>query len=82
MVLMIFLGHPSKVWKSQQPNLCWLLKLSYSGGLLRKKTEQAVKGLGRKGIRELRGLFSSINYGLASSRRFGNGKDRALIIPQ
>ena len=35
-VLMIFLGHPSKVWKSQQPNSYWLLNLSYSRGLLRK----------------------------------------------
>ena len=81
MVLMIVLGHPSKIWKSQQPNFCGLLKLSYSRAV-KEKTEQAVKSLGRKGIRELRGLFSSINYGSASLRRFGNGKDRALIIPQ
>ena len=49
---------------------------------IKEKTEQAMKGSRRKGIRELRGLFSSINYGSASSRRFGNAKDRALIIPQ
>ena len=35
--LMTSLGHPSKVWKSQQPIFCWLLKLSYNRGLLRKK---------------------------------------------
>ena len=49
---------------------------------IKEKIEQVVKSSGRKGIRELRGLFSSINYGLASSRRSGNGKDRALIISQ
>ena len=49
---------------------------------IKEKTEQTVKSSRRKGIWELRGLFTSINYGSASSRRFGNGKDRALIIPQ
>ena len=49
---------------------------------VKEKSEQAVKSSGKKGIRELRGLFSSINYGSASSRRLGNGKDKALIIPQ
>ena len=45
-------------------------------------SEKALKSSGRKGIRELRGLFSSVNYGSASSRRSGNGKDRALVISQ
>ena len=49
---------------------------------VKDKLEQAVKCSRKKGIRELRGLFSSINYGSASSRCLGNGKDKALIIPQ
>ena len=49
---------------------------------IKKKTEKAEKSSGRKGIRELRGLFSSVNYGSASSRRSGNGKDKALIVSQ
>ena len=45
----------------------------------KEQTVKTVKSSGRKGIRELRGLFSSVNYGSASSRHIGNGKDRALI---
>ena len=48
----------------------------------KEKTDKAEKSSGRKGIRELRGLFSSVNYGSASSRRSGNGKDKALIVSQ
>ena len=49
---------------------------------IKEKILQVVKSSGRKGIRELRGLFSSINHGSASSRRSSNGKDKALIISQ
>ena len=49
---------------------------------IKEQTDKAVKSSGRKGIRELRGLFSSVNYGSASSRRIGNGKDKALITFQ
>ena len=48
----------------------------------KEKIEQIVKSSGRKGIKELRGLFSSVNYGSTSTRRIGNGKERALIISQ
>ena len=49
---------------------------------IKEKTEKIVKSLGRKGIRELRGLFSSVNYGSTSTRRIGNGKEMAQIISQ
>ena len=49
---------------------------------INEKTEKTVKSSRRKGIRELRGLFSFVNYGSTSSRHIGNGKDRALIISQ
>ena len=41
-----------------------------------------LKNSGVKGIRELRGLFSSINYGSTSARRRGNIRDRALLVSQ
>ena len=46
------------------------------------KIDKSEKSSGRKGIRELRGLFSSVNYGSASSRRSSYGKDRALFASQ
>ena len=46
------------------------------------KTDKTEKSSGRKGIRELRGLFSSVNYGSAPSRRSSVGKDRALFVSQ
>ena len=49
---------------------------------IKEKTDKAEKSSGRKGIRELRGLFSFVNYGSASSRRTGYGKNRALIVSQ
>ena len=35
-----------------------------------------------KGLRELKGLFNSINYGSTSARRSGNSRDRALFVSQ
>ena len=37
-----------------------------------------LKCSGVKGIRELKGLFSSINYGSTSSRRNGTNREWAL----
>ena len=41
-----------------------------------------LKSLGVKGFRELKGLFSSINYGSTLARRRGIIKDRALLVSQ
>ena len=41
-----------------------------------------LKGLGVKGLRELKGLFSSINYGSTSARRSGINRNRVLSIAQ
>ena len=40
------------------------------------------KGSGVKGLRELKGLFSSINYGSSSARRCGINRNRVLSIDQ
>ena len=40
------------------------------------------KGSGVKGLRELKGLFSSINYGSSSARRCGINRNRVLSIAQ
>ena len=38
--------------------------------------------LGVKGLRELKGLFSSINYGSTSARRSGTNRARVLSVDQ
>ena len=48
----------------------------------KEKKNKSEKSSGKKGIRELRGLFSSVNYGATPSRRSSYGKDRALIAFQ
>ena len=40
------------------------------------------KGSGVKGLRELKGLFSSINYGSSSARRCGINRNRVLSVVQ
>ena len=47
-----------------------------------EKIQRIVKILGRKGIRELRGLFTCVNYGSTSARHSGNSRERALIVSQ
>ena len=41
-----------------------------------------LKGSGGKGLRELKGLFSSINYGCTSPRRSGINRNRVLSVAQ
>ena len=48
----------------------------------KEKIDKSEKSSGRKGIRELRSLFSSINYGSMPSRHTSYGKDRALLTFQ
>ena len=40
------------------------------------------KGSGVKGLRELKGLFSSINYGSSSARRCGINRNWVLSVAQ
>ena len=40
------------------------------------------KGSGVKGLRELKGLFSSINYGSSSARQCGINRNRVLTVTQ
>ena len=35
-----------------------------------------------KGLRELKGLFNSINYGFTSARRSGSNRARVLFVDQ
>ena len=77
-----FLGTSLKGLEEPATNFLLAVEAELQQRAVKEKSEQAVKSSGKKGIRELRGLFSSINYGSASSRRSSNGKDRALIIPQ
>ena len=77
-----FLGTSLKGLEKPATNFLLAVEAELQQRAIKDKSEQAVKCSRKKGIRELRGLFSSINYGSASSRCLGNGKDKALIIPQ
>ena len=77
-----FLGTSLKGLEEPATNFLLAVEAELQQRAVKDKSEQAMKCSRKKGIRELRGLFSSINYGSASSRRLGNGKDKALIIPQ
>ena len=46
------------------------------------KNSCGFKGSGVKGLRELKGLFSSINYGSLSARRCGINRNRVLFVAQ
>ena len=46
------------------------------------KNSCGFKGSGVKGLRELKGLFSSINYGCTSPRRSGINRNRVLSVAQ
>ena len=46
------------------------------------KKSCGLKGSGVKGLRELKELFSSINYGSTSARRSGINRNRVLSIAQ
>ena len=46
------------------------------------KLTHGVKSSGVKGLRELKGLFSSINYGSTSARRSGTNRARVLFVAQ
>ena len=46
------------------------------------KKSCGLKGSGVKGLRELKGLFSSINYGSSSARRCGINRNRVLPVAQ
>ena len=59
-----------------------MLRLNYTVGLFWKKKAHDLKSFGVKGIRELNGLFSSINYGSTSTRRSGINRDQAFSIPK
>ena len=48
---------------------------------MNKKT-RGLKSSGVKGLRELKGLFSSINYGSTSARRGGINRDLVLSVSQ
>ena len=77
-----FLGTSLKGLEEPATNFLLAIEAELQQRAFKEKTEQTVKSSVRKGIRELRGLFSSVNYGSTSTRHIGNGKERALIISQ
>ena len=49
---------------------------------LKKKKARDLKSSRVKGIKELKGLFSSINYGSTSTRRSGINREQTLSVPK
>ena len=74
-----FLGTSLKGLEEPATKFLLVVEAELQQRAIKEQTDKAVKSSMRKGIRELRGLFSSVNYGSISSRHIGNGKDRALI---
>nr|XP_023928376.1 uncharacterized protein LOC112039709 [Quercus suber] len=77
-----FLGTSLKGLEEPATNFLLAVETELQKRAIKEQTEKALKSSGWKGIRELRGLFSSVNYGPASPRRIGFGKDRALLTLQ
>ena len=59
-----------------------MLRLDYTVGLLWKKKARALKSSRVKCIRELKGLFSLINYGSTLTRCSGINREQALFVPK
>ena len=77
-----FLGTSLKGLEEPTTKFLLAVEVELQHRTTKEKTQKTVKSSGRKGIRELRCLFSSVNYGLTSARHSGNGKEMALIISQ
>ena len=77
-----FLGTSLKGLEEPATKFLLAIEAEIQHRAFKEKTDKAKKSSRRKGIRDLRGLFSSVNYGSTSSRCTGYGKDRALIVSQ
>nr|POF02877.1 putative disease resistance rpp8-like protein 4 [Quercus suber] len=74
-----FLGTSLNGLEEPATNFLLAVETKLQKRAIKEQTEKALKSSGRKGIRELRGLFSSVNYGPASPRRIGFGLNRLII---
>ena len=77
-----FLGTSLKGLEEPAADFLLVVENEIQQRTFKEKKNNSEKSSGRKGIRELKGLFSSVNYGSTPSRRSSYGKDRALITFQ
>ena len=75
-----FLGVSLQGLESQATNFLLAVEAELNRRAVLEKKTRDLKSSGVKGIRELKGLFSSINYGSTSSRRNGTTRERALSV--
>ena len=79
-----FLGTSLKGLENQATTFLLAVEaeLHRRAALEKKKKARDLKSSRVKGIKELKGLFSSINYGSTSTRRSGINRERTLSVPK
>ena len=77
-----FLGTSLKGLENQATTFLLAVEAELHRRAALEKKASDLKSSGVKGIRELKGLFSSINYGSTSTRRSGTNRERALSVPK
>lgn len=77
-----FLGTSLNGLEEQATNFLLAVGAKLQQRAVAEKDQLKMKSSGVKGRRELRGLFSSINYGSTSTRRSGKVRDKALLVSQ
>ena len=77
-----FLGTSLKGLENQATTFLLAIEAELHRRAALEKQARDLKSSGVKGIRELKGLFSSINYGSTSTRRSGINREWALSVPK
>ena len=77
-----FLGTPLQGLKGQAIEFLLVVESELNQRAEVNKKPSSLKGSGGKGFRELKGPFSSINYGCSSARRSGVNRSRVLSVAQ
>ena len=77
-----FLGTSLKGLENQATTFLLVVEAELHGRATLEKKARDLKSFGVKGLRELKGLFSLINYGSTSTRRSGINREQALFVPK
>ena len=82
LISIVSLARPERVWKIKQRNFFLAVEAELKRRAEVNKLSRGDISLGVKGLRELKGLFSSINYGSTSARQSGTNRARVLSVDQ
>ena len=77
-----FLGTSLNGLEEQATNFLLDFEAKLQQRAVAEKNQLKMKSSGVKGIRKLRGLFSSVNYGSASTRHGSEVRDKALLVSE